>query len=340
MRLLARRPGLLRTLDASRHGRTASSLQLLYWGSRLAPRAAYDVVYCHYGWNGLYASMLEQAGLLGGRLVTAFHGADLSWHLATSGADVYRPLFRSGDLFLPISEHWKEKLVEIGCPAERIRVHHMGIDCDRLAFLERRLEPGRPVRLITIGRLVEKKGIEHGIRAVARLVERHHDVRYDIIGDGPLAHRLGRLVGELQLGDRVTLVGSRDQDDVRAALERAHVALAPSVTSRDGDQEGIPVALMEAMACGLPVVASLHSGIPELVEDGVSGRLVPEGDDQALADALEQLLRHPETWPAIGRAGRRRVEEGYDIEALNDRLVEILGEQARDRATASRRRAP
>ena len=108
---------------------------------------------------------------------------------------------------------------------------------------------------------------------------------------------------------------------MREALRRAHLALAPSVTGMDGDQEGIPVFLMEAMATGLPVVSTRHSGIPELVEDGVSGRLVAERDAEALADAMEQLIRQPERWPAMGVAGRKRVLESFEINALNDRLV-------------------
>ena len=315
---------LLPSVSGAKYGRTASSLNLLFWASQLTSRPSYDIVYCHFGWNGLYASMLRDLGLLRGRLVTAFHGADLSWQLQVSGSDVYRPLFEKGDLFLPISEHWKEKLIALGCPRERVRVHRMGIDCKRFAFLERRLEAGQPVRLITVSRLIEKKGVEYGIRAAARLIERGRDIRYDIIGDGALREPLAHLIAELRLGDKVRLLGWQDQDTVLDALRRSHIALAPSVTSRNGDQEGIPVFLMESMAIGLPVVSTRHSGIPELVEEGVSGRLVTEREPEALASAVEDLINHPESWPAMGRAGRRQVEQNYDIGVLNDRLVDLF----------------
>jgi colanic acid/amylovoran biosynthesis glycosyltransferase len=319
--LLARRPAdlgtLLRSVDV---GRMASSLSLLFWTSALVPRRTYDILYCHYGWNGLYASMLRQIGAIGGKLVTAFHGADLSWQLRTN-PDLYRPLFERGELFLPISEHWKRKLIELGCDPARVDVHRMGIDCERLSLIERRLEPGQPIRLLSVSRLVEKKGLEYGIAAVTALVARGHDLRYDIIGDGPLREPLASKVRELGLGDRVTLRGWQDADAVGDALRRAHLALAPSVTGMDGDQEGIPVFLMEAMATGLPVVSTRHSGIPELVEDGVSGRLVAERDVEALANAIEQLVRQPERWPAMGAAGRARVLQSFEISALNDRLV-------------------
>jgi len=99
--------------------------------------------------------------------------------------------------------------------------------------------------------------------------------------------------------------------------------LAPSITSQNGDQEGIPTTLMEAMACGLPVLSTFHSGIPELVQDGQSGFLVPERDVEALAEKLEHLLNHQECWSEMGLAGRKFVEANHDINKLNDRLVEI-----------------
>ena len=96
-----------------------------------------------------------------------------------------------------------------------------------------------------------------------------------------------------------------------------------SSTSRDGDMEGIPVVLMEAQACGMPVVSTLHSGIPEVVLDGESGVLVPEGDVDALTERLQYLVEHPELWPEMGRRGRKLVEQKYDIKMLNSRLVRI-----------------
>ena len=160
-----------------------------------------------------------------------------------------------------------------------------------------------------------------GSRAVGQLIARGRDGRYTIIGGGPLRPELEELIRRLGLAERVTLAGPREHDAVHLTLSRAHIAIAPSVTSQEGDHAGIPVSLMEAMATGMPVVSTVHSGIPELVRDGVTGRLVPEGDVDALARALEDLIDHPLTWPAMGRAARRHVVEHFAIDALNDRLV-------------------
>jgi len=330
--LLARHAGrlgtLARAMDGRRYGRMASSLTLACWTADLLPRRDYDVLYCHFGWNGLYAHMLRDLGVLSGRLVTAFHGADLSWHLRRTSEDVYRPLFASGELFLPISERWRDRLVALGCPADRVRVHHMGIDCARLRPEPRTLGPREALRLVSVSRLVEKKGIEYALRAVARLVANGLDVRYDVVGDGPLSEPLVRLAGELGLGPRVRFLGARGPEEVPAVLRSAHIAVAPSVIASDGDEEGIPVGLMEAMATGMPVVSTRHSGIPELVEDGVSGQLVPERDVDALAAALESLAARPERWPAMGQAGRRRVEREFDLGLQNERLARLLAAAA------------
>jgi colanic acid/amylovoran biosynthesis glycosyltransferase len=113
------------------------------------------------------------------------------------------------------------------------------------------------------------------------------------------------------------------QEEVSDILHRAHLLIAPSVTAADGDQEGTPVAILEALASGLCVISTWHSGIPELVEDGISGRLVPERNVFALSSAIDELVQSPEAWVKMGLAGRRRVEERHDINELNDQLVQL-----------------
>jgi colanic acid/amylovoran biosynthesis glycosyltransferase len=155
-------------------------------------------------------------------------------------------------------------------------------------------------------------------------MDRGVDVEYRVLGDGPRREQLAALTAELGVEDRVTLHGRRGQEKVRDALEGSDVLVAASVTAADGDEEGIPNVLKEAMALGLPVVGTRHAGIPELIEDGVSGFLVPERDETALADALQHLAAEPGRWAAMGRAGHAKIEREYDIDRLNDRLAGLL----------------
>ena len=120
--------------------------------------------------------------------------------------------------------------------------------------------------------------------------------------------------------------GPLPRERVRTLLDESHLLLAPSVTAADGDQEGTPVAIMEAMASGLPVVSTLHSGIPEVVKDGVTGLLVPERDVDALAEGLRRLVESPASWAGMGKRGRAVIEQEYDVGVLGGRLVEILAE--------------
>lgn len=320
---LLRHPGragrLLRTLNVIRHGRDAAGLRLFFWAARLLPEPPFDVLHCHFGPVGGMVGVLRDIGAVQGLLATTFHGADLTACLRERPA-MYRHLMRDGDLFLPISEYLRKRLLKLGCEPSRLAVLRMGVDLDR--FVERprsRVDTG-PLKVLTIGRLVEKKGVADGLRAVAWARRRGVELRYTIVGDGPLRGQLEALAGELGIADAVRFRGWQMQDAIVEALYEHDVLLAPSVTAPDGDQEGIPVTLMEAMATGMPVVSTRHSGIPELVEDGRSGLLAAEGDHAALADALIRLSDSAELARSLGSAARLRVAAVHDADALDDQL--------------------
>ena len=260
-----------------------------------APARSYDVVHCHFGYHALSALKQRRAGYLGGKLVTTFYGVDLTRYLLENGTGTYANLFEQGDAFLAICDYFRSRLVEIGCPPHRISKQPLGIDPSRFPFIARRLGPAEPVRLVTIARLVEKKGVEYVLRALAQ-VRTSARVEYTIIGDGPLRPQLEALAGAVSSAVDVRFVGWRHQDEVATTLQSAHVLVAPSVTAADGDQEGTPVAILEAQASGLPVISTRHSGIPEIVQDGVSGRLVDERNAPALAAAIAEIVGTPDAW--------------------------------------------
>ena len=319
-------PGvILRSLNGIKYGQTATSLVLLQQTIVHLNQQPYDIVHCHFGYEGLKSLLLRNLGLLQGKLIVTFHGVDMTRYLREQGNRVYERLFQQGDLFLPISDRWKQKSIELGCPKTKIQVHHMGIDSDSFSFVARQPQSDR-LKLVSVCRLVEKKGIEYAIRAVAQLVKSDRTIEYKIVGDGELKSQLQQLTRELEVEGAVKFLGSQPKSEVIAILNRADVLLAPSVTARDGDCEGIPVSLMEAMATGLPVISTWHSGIPELVEDGVLGFLVAERDVAGLAAKLDYLSDRPELQQQMGQAGRGQVQENYNIDRLNQRLGEIYQE--------------
>jgi colanic acid/amylovoran biosynthesis glycosyltransferase len=293
--------------------------RLIYFLVSFLPKK-FEIIHCHFGSNGILAAQAKDIGV-SGKVVTAFHGVDMSAFVQKYGNAAYRTLFSKGDLFMPISDYWKNKLIKMGCPEHKITVHRMGIDLGNFRFCERK--PSGTIKILSVGRLVQKKGHEYAIRAVAKLMKGVGNIEYVIAGDGPLREKLQRLAAELNIEERVKFLGAISHEKVRQLYGQFHIFVLPSITADDGDQEGIPVVLMEAMATGVPVVSTFHSGIPELIEDGISGFLVPERDVDALAGKLKFLIQNTDIWGQVSHRARKVVEENYNIEKLNDLLVGI-----------------
>lgn len=286
----------------------------------------YDVIHCQYGTLGRLFIHLKIAGAIDSKFITSFRGHDVTQECyATPG--FYDELFKHGDIFLPVSQDLKSRLIALGCDESKITVLHSGIDCSKFDYIERHATPHNPTILLTIARLVEMKGVSYGIHAAASLIRSGKDIRYIIVGDGPLKEELSRLIHDLQMENHIVLLGWQNHDTVMQLLRQANILLAPSVTAGNGEAEGIPNAVKEAMATGIPIVSTFHSGIPELVNDGHSGFLVQERDTERLSERLAYLIDHPELWPGMGQAGRTKVEQDFDINRLNDRLAGLYSGQ-------------
>lgn len=323
-------PAHIDALNPRVYGKQAWNLVQLHTAASFVRAGNYDVLHCHFGQLGIAGERLIRYGAVDAALVTAFRGADISSHYPAD-PERFAALFRSGDLHLPVSAEFRRRLLTAGVPNDRVVVHHDGIDLRRFPFVERRSLDG-VARLLFVGRLAEKKGVSYALEAVATLVRSGRKVELSIIGEGPLGPALHARSEALGLGEHVRFLGPRSLDDVAEAMRTAHVLVAPSVTAPNGDQEGIPTVVKEAMATGMPVVSTLHSGIPELVDHGVTGFLAPEHDVERLAEHLAALLDHPEWWPEMGRKGRAKVEAEFDTERLNDALVERYREAMAGRA--------
>jgi len=331
---IALMPGVLmkrtgrQALDVAKFGDDAASLRLPIAAARWPKQPPIErrVWLAHYGRWGRLACALRELGLIKGPIATVFHGKDMSAYLQKRSRNAYGHLFRRGDLFLPISEFWREKLIRLGAPADKIMVHRMGVDTTRFIETPRTLKPGEPVRFIGVGRMVEKKGFDDALAAFAQMrgAPDAPPATLTLIGDGPLRRSLHAQAAQLGLGDAVRFTGLLPHAKVEEMLREAHVFVLPSRTSRSGDMEGIPVALMEAMAQGLPVLATRHSGTPELVEHDVCGLLCEEGDRQALATNMLTFAKRPEQWAAMGAAGAAKVRRDFDLKAWNDLLLQRL----------------
>lgn len=214
---------------------------------------------------------------------------------------------------------------------DKLRVVHTGTDPDSFPYAPPAERAGRPFTILCVGALREVKGHHVLIEACALLRARGVDLQCRLIGEGELQRTLEQQIHEAGLWERVHLLGARPRAEVAAEMRAADAVLLPSILGRRGDREGIPVALMEAMATGRPVVSSRQSGIPELVEDGVEGLLCPPGDAVALADALDRLAGDADLCRRMGVAGRETILRGFDMRVSARTLALMLNDGGRSR---------
>ena len=322
LRCLARAPRLsVQVLRRSEYRYQAVSLSALYRLAKLcAARKSYDVLHAHFG--PVANSFRFAKKLWNAPLVVSFHGYDFCTAPRKEGADMYAKLFQMVDAVTVNSDFTAARLRELGCPASRLHKLPVGVDLNEFPFRERTAKPGEPIRFLTVARLVKIKGCEFSIRAFAKLRQKHPNAHYDIVGDGPLRSELEKLARELGLADGITFHGARDSTQVQTHMAQSHIFVLASV-SVEGDQEGQGLALQEAQATGLPVVATTHGAFPEGIISGKSGFLVPEANVEVLAERLTFLAEHPELWPKMGRQGRVFVEQQFDIRHLNRQLVAL-----------------
>jgi glycosyltransferase involved in cell wall biosynthesis len=218
-----------------------------------------------------------------------------------------------------VSDYTREQIAAAVAPRDREKIVVVRNGVDRTRFSGNGRAPESPPLILAVSRLVEKKGLDTLVEACSLLRRRGVDFRCELIGEGPQRSRLEQQVNELGISDRVVLVGSRDHAAVHAAYERATLFALPSRRVSTGDQDGLPVAIVEALAAGVPVVTTPTSGIPEVVEGERSGLLVPSNDPAALADALERLLRDSDLHQRLASGGRARAAD-YDLTRCVARL--------------------
>ena len=261
--------------------------------------------------------------------VVSFHGADVM-------VDLEKPAYRAATQemldavrrVLVRSESLGRALINIGCPAGKIRLQRTGIPIDEIPFRPRDWPREGAWKFLQACRLIEKKGLRVSLRAFARFAASHRAATLTIAGEGPLRSELGRLAAELDVADKVFFPGFVSQTQLRELFYQSHIFLHPSEQSGDGNQEGVPNSMLEAMASGLPVFATEHGGIPEAIENGRSGILVRERDDGSLAHVLLERTSNPEGLAAIARHGaeavREKFQQSVQTKTLEDYYLEAM----------------
>lgn len=299
-----------------------SPRQYFYWRKILRQNEV-RMIHAHFGPAGI--EILPLAKSLNIPLLVTFHGYDASSFLRSS---VYvKSLIQ---LFkyargICVSRNMAEKLIGLGIPPTRVNTHYIGTSLENFKFVKRQTLrekslQRKQINFLQVSNFVEKKGHQYTVEAFSRFVTYYPDANLCLAGDGPLRPEMEELVARLGLSSRILFTGAIDSNEVSRRMAQADAFLHHSVTAGNGDMEGIPTVLMEAMATGLPVVSTHHSGIPELIVHGYNGYLVNERDVDGYAAVLRSLLQIDSS---IGEGARETVANNFNLAVQNSRLAEI-----------------
>ncbi len=280
------------------------------------------LVHVYYGHKAVrFLGMLKDWG---GPWIVSFHGVDAAKFLDRPGyLGQLREVFHTARLVLARSQSLLDRLQSLGCPPEKLRLNRTPIPLDHLPFTERQTPADGAWRLIQACRLIPKKGILTTLEALQTVVQTWPRLRYILCGDGPQTGEIRATVQRLGLEKNVELLGWLEPGALHDEYRRAHLFLHPSELTPEADQEGIPNSMLEAMATGLPVVATRHGGIPEAVTSGADGLLVAERAPQELAAAILQLLGDPALWQRLARNAAATVRDRFGSDSQIARLEDL-----------------
>jgi colanic acid/amylovoran biosynthesis glycosyltransferase len=270
------------------------------------------LIHAHYGPVG--CELLPILSSIKVPLITNFYGYDLSVdRVLDNNKKEYQELFKKGTYFLVEGPCMRERLVSLGCPEEKILLQRIALDLDNYDFKPSKKKQANLTRFLFVGRFVEKKGLEYALRALAKLKgDFQFEVR--IIGDGKIEERMHQLELELGFTKQINWLGVQTHHKVIQELHACDILIQPSVTASDGDSEGgAPTIILEAQACGVPVISTTHADIPYITCSEKSALLSPERDVENLYNNILYLLKNPEIWPEIGKNGRKHVQNHHDV---------------------------
>ncbi|MGE6721126.1 glycosyltransferase [Peribacillus frigoritolerans] len=277
-------------------------------------------------------------------LIVSIRGRDGSDRpeIFEKNAKRYSALNKHGAHYYPVCQYLAEGLRRLGIPAKNMHVLYGGIELDLFPYSNRTLPTIGEIRVLSVGRLVDKKGFVTLIKAFKRIYTQYPNARLHIIGAGEDEKRIKSTIAEYNLKDVVILRGAMDSKQVSDELKKAHIFCLASQTAKNGDIEGIPNALKEAMASGLPVVSTRHAGIPELIEHQGTGYLAPEKNEMELAKGIQFFIENPDIWNDYTERARKVIEEKFDVNKQiieQQRLYSLINTVKTETATKTKTKA-
>ncbi|HVU56184.1 MAG TPA: oligosaccharide flippase family protein [Puia sp.] len=281
--------------------------------ARYLKRHRIDVILAEFGFTGLAMAKLSRK--TGIPLIVHFHGVDAYSKEILENYD-YQPLFQTAEKVIVVSRHMYRQLAGLGCPEDKLVLNPYG-PSDIFFSVDNKYSSRD---FLAIGRFVDKKAPHYTIRAFKQAVDRHPDAHLTMVGEGPLLEDCKKLVRELRIEENVGFAGVLQPEKIADLVSESLAFVQHSRTAANGDSEGTPVAVLEAGAGGLPVIATRHAGIPDVVVEGHTGLLVEEGDIDGMSQAMIRILDAPDLAGQMGSAARRRIRENFTLKKHIDNI--------------------
>jgi colanic acid/amylovoran biosynthesis glycosyltransferase len=286
-----------------------------------------QILHVHFGYHGVKMTGLKKE--LNVPMLCSFYGDDaFAYPHVGNNMKAYQHLFKKADKILVLGAYMKAELIKLGCPSEKINIHHLGIDVDKIRFSQRKITREKPIRFLIASSFVPKKGIDLAIKALSGFKDRYQ-FSLDIIGDGPLKELILNEIKISGIQDRVKLHGYKPYDYFIALAYECDIFIQPSRTTEQNNKEGTPMAIVDAMATGMAVISTRHSDIPEIVRDGESGYLAEENDLASLSQSIMKVFQSPERIESFSLKGRQWVEKEFDAKKQTLKLEEYYSELIR-----------
>lgn len=285
-----------------------------------------DLLHAHFAVDAAYFSSVWRK--TNRPVIVSCYGYDVSSfpnRYLGLGRYYLETVWRYASLVLAMSNDMRNDLLYLGCPTEKIRVHYHGINLTRFRYVDRNLQLN-PIRILFVGSLMARKGVEDVLIAFAKIAKHRSQIELRFVGSGPLREKLENLARSWEIDNQVSFAGFVRHEDLQDEYSRAQIFCHPSRTLRNGDKEGIPGTIVEAMATGLPVVTTKHAGIPEMVRGGEDGFVVAERDVDAIAEALLALIDQPDLRIQMGYNASEQVKHKADVIYLTAELESIYDE--------------
>ncbi|MCK5510467.1 glycosyltransferase [Candidatus Parcubacteria bacterium] len=308
----------------TRSNKQKFTLKYLFWIGPIVNKINnYYLIHCHFGMIGNRFLIIRKILKLKQKIVVTFYGQDSSKYIQQKGLRVYDNLKRESSYFLLMTQEMKERFVKLEFPVEKLLVHYTGVNMDNYIFNFKTFKRPNVFRIITVGRFVEKKGLEDALRAIKIAVKEYNNIELNIVGGGEKEYKdkLMKMVSEMGLEKNVKFLGLLPHQETISLFRKMHVMLQMSKRAKNGDTDDLPFVILESQASGLPVITTRHVGIPDGICDKKTGYIVREGDYNEASEKIMYLINNPELLQNFSYSAAKFVKNKFDLKKLNQKLI-------------------